>query len=611
MRKLILKKLNNVSFGNRILFFVLLLLVIPVLLIGYMLHISKNSEMALLENQKKTLNMAAYRIEQEIPGSLSSYLESQGAAKLSREEQRIILGKMVNGVIGSVHRDYPNVHMGIYCKELDVFYDGTERLNENYSLRRKKAFDETLEKQQDVFQNVGSEEGGIVEIYKPFVRDNRVEGVIRIADYLSEVGYYTKRREVETIVYAVILTLIVTGIGGSMLLFRQFVDQVHHIRDGVNLLENNLSKTLTAAPGELGEIVNAVNRFAKKISDLNLYNQTMLLSINDAILVVDAAGKLIIASNMAKEIFNLPPDFFYKHYAEVLPVDPPFADYMRRTLEDNWYSKDLLVVWHTEAKELLQLLLSASPLLDAQDNIIGAVLTVHDITERVKLRERVHRQERLAALGKLVAGVAHEIRNPLTSISCYIQHWQDQNIPSPKALSTMFREVTRLDTIVDQLLYFAKPAEAKFIKKDINFLIEDVLGFFQEVYKDKCNFVRNYQSNLPLVWIDPEQIERVLANMFFNAMQAIQEEITVTVSTEYCAAKDKVYVSVSDTGCGIPPENLAQLFDPFFSTRPKGTGLGLAIAHEIIQAHGGHIEVESEVGRGAKFSFYLKTKEED
>ena len=605
--------LSSVGFGNRILIFVLMLLGLPLLLAGYMLNIIKNSELSLLEHQKATLNQAAYQFDQSIEGSLRNYMEKPELVNKSREDQMLILGQMINKVIKDVQKEYPNVHIGLYCHELDVYYDGTQRLSENFSLRRKKAFDESYGKGQTVIQIVGQEEGGIVETYKPFTRGGQIEGVIRVAEYLSEVGFYGKRKQVETTAYTIIIAVILLGISGSLLLFRQFVAQVHNIRDGVRHLENDLTQALNPAPGELGEIVNAVNRFAQKIADLNLYNEIMMASIEDAILVVDTEGKVMIANNMAKKTFNLPDKCFNTQFENLFTHDSPFIELIRKTLKENRQFKDLHISWSNDFHMVLQLLLNTSPLMDGHEKVLGAVLTCHDITERIKLREKMQRQERLASLGKLVAGVAHEIRNPLTSISCYIQHWQDQKSPSPKALLTMHREVARLDSIVDQLLYFAKPAEAKFVNKDINILIEEVLGFFCEVYQGRFNMIKDMDYNLPLIWMDPEQIERVLVNILFNSIQAMPEGGTITVNTSNsCYNKDEtVCVSVVDTGSGIPQQHLAHLFDPFYSTRPKGTGLGLAIAHEIVQGHGGHIEVESEVGRGAKFSIYLKMKDVD
>ncbi|WP_347487957.1 two-component system sensor histidine kinase AtoS [Desulfoscipio sp. XC116] len=601
---------KNVYFGNRILIFVSLLLVLTVLLTVYLMSIISNSELSLLEHQKARLNQAAYLFDQNLDGSLYDYLDGRHAESKSKQEQMLVMGEYLNEAIGKVHREYPEVHIGLYYKDLDIFFDGTQRFGENYSLRRKKAFDVVLENKNALTQSLGEEEGGVVEVYKPFTRNGRVEGVIRSAEYLGETSYYSKRKEIEYTVYSIISFVIITGISGAVLLFRQLVSQVENIKNGVKLLESDLNQTLPTAPGELGEIVDAINGFAHKISDLNLYNETMLATIDDAILVVDVHGRVMIANKMAVKLMGLPEDCRDMDYLELLPTGSPFAELIGRTMEDKNNFKDLHISWANNGNHnTLELLISTSLLKSIRGSMLGVVLLCRDITERLRLREKAHRQERLASLGKLVTGVAHEIRNPLTSISMYIQHWQNRHEPNQRALATMQREVSRLDAIVDQLLYFAKPGEAKFVQKDINVLVEDVLGFFNEIHQGKFSLIRNLKDGIPQVWIDPEQIERVLANILFNALQSMPESGTITVSTGYYGDAEEVFVSIKDTGRGIPREHLGHLFDPFFSTRPKGTGLGLAIVHEIIQVHGGHIEVESEVGKGTELIFYLKTKE--
>lgn len=601
--------MSSKSFGNRILILVSLLLVLPVLLSIYMMHIIKNSELSLLEHQKARLNQAAYLFDQSISGSLDDYLAARGASGKNRKERINILGPLINEAIENVKKEYPEMHIGLWHKELDVFFDGTTRFDENFSLRRKKAFDETLSNQKEIVNSLGPEEGGIVEIYKPFTRGGKVEGVIRSAEYLSETGFYGKRKRIEGTVYVFMAAVIVLGIGGAMIFFRQLVYQVQFIKDGVKKLESDLTATIPRADGELGDIVEAINGFAHKIADLNLYNEVMLATIDDAILVVDVEGRVVIANNMARTIFKLPENCTGLPYEELFPPGAPFTALLGRTLRENLNLKDLQVNWVNNHHGKLDLRLSISILLDRADRTIGAVLFCRDITERLRLEERLHRQERLASLGKLVAGVAHEIRNPLTAISFYIQHWQNQNKPNPRALATMYREVARLDAIIDQLLYFAKPAQAKFEKYDINIMIENILAFFGEIHQGRFNLVKDLSPLLPEVLVDPEQIERVLVNILFNAIQAIPEGGTIIICTKSLPEEGQVKVSISDNGCGIPREHLPHLFDPFYSTRPKGTGLGLAIAHEIVQAHGGHIEVESEVGQGTEFSFYLKTGE--
>ncbi len=600
------------NFGNRILALVSLILVFTILLSLYMLHTIKNSEISLLEHQKARLQQAAYAFDQSLEKSLHQYIAEQQAEGKSRAEKIEIVARYVNEIINDLKKEYPDVHIGLYVAELDVFYDGTQRFHENFSLRRKKAFEETIENKTTLVQDVGYQEGGIIEVYKPLVRAGRVEGVIRSAEYLSEIGFYNKRRQVEYTIYTLVGVVIAIGITGAMLLFRQLVTQVQKIKDGVRLLEYDYNRLLPEAPGELGEITAAVNRFAQKISALNLYNETMLAAIDDAILVVDTGGKIIIANSMCKKMFHLREDCWKDNFREALPKGSPFQILLDRSLKEERDFRDLQVSWaNPPGNHNVQIyLLSTFALKDGSGNLIGAVLCCRDITERVRLEERLHRQERLASLGKLVAGVAHEIRNPITSISCYIQHWQRQKNGDQRALATVHREIARLDSLVNQLLYFAKPAEARFRMHDVNSLVENVLSFFGEVFYGKYNIIKDLSPYVPPAWIDREQIERVFVNIIFNAVQAMPEGGSISVGTSAAESGEGelVRISIGDTGCGIPPENLPHLFDPFYTTRPKGTGLGLAIAHEIIQAHGGRIEVESEVGRGTIFHIFLRTR---
>jgi len=593
--------------GNKLFIFTVILLILPVFLTGYMLQIIRNSELSLLEQQKAKLNHAAYLFEQQLGGSLDDYLAGRGVLQKSRNEQLQAIHQRITKIIQNLNKDYPELHVGIYHQRLDVFFDGSGRFSENFSRRRKDAFTEVLSSGQSIINNMGGEQKAWYEVYKPFAPNGEVEGVIRVAENLAETGYYGKRQKVENTVYSIIVMTVMLGLGGSLIIFRQFVNHVNRVKEGVQQLKNDLRLALPPAPGELGVIVDAVNDLAKKILELNVYNDTMLATIEDALLVVDVNGHVVIVNCAAQKLFELPAEPKDKLYTEILPLNSPFTTLLEDTLQKGTQYMDLNVSW-ASSRGVLELVVSTD-VLKTDHGTIGAVLCCRDITERKKLQEQVHRQERLASLGKLVAGVAHEIRNPLTSISCYIQHWQKTKNPSAKALATMNREVAKLDAIVSELLYFSKPAEAKFGYHDINLVINEVLGFFAEIHQGKFNVVKTLDHSLPYAWIDREQIERVFSNILFNALQAMPQGGTIKIKTS--KSNSFIRIDITDTGCGIAREHMVHLFDPFYSTRPNGTGLGLAIAHEIIQAHGGHIEVESEVGKGATFSLYVKAGEVD
>ncbi|GEM_PF-545510 len=599
------------GFGNQLLVVIAFLLVVPVIVTLYMLHVIKNSELALVENQKAKLLRAVDELDLSTGESFNDILKKHGALNEPKAEKVRVLNNQLKTHIAEIMTRYPGVEVGFYSSELDVMLDGSENYEENFSRRRKSAFEKTINQQEPMVQTFGRSVGGILEAYKPLYRHSQLQGVIWATENLSNTNYYKKFKQVEQTSYAIIIMGIVFGLGSSLVLMQKFVKYVDQIKKGLQTLQFDLKKTLPPAPGELGEISKAINRLAIRLSDVHKYNEIMLATIDDGLLVVDSRGKVVIANSAATRILGLLPDSLEKKYTDIFPADSPFPSLLARTIEEHRQFKDVKVKWVSPSRKTLELLASTAVLMDSKQEIIGTVLCCRDVTERMRLEERVYRQERLAALGKLVAGVAHEIRNPLTSISCYIQLWQRHNNPSPRSLATMQQEVTRLDTLVNQLLYFAKPAEAKFSTQNLNQLVEKVLQFFTELYPGKYTIIKSLAVNLPPAWIDPEQIERVLMNLIFNAIQAMPDGGRLEVKTVYDAVTGAITTTVSDSGCGIAPEALSHLFDPFYSTKPKGTGLGLAIAYEIIRAHGGNIEVESKPGQGTTFRFFVQTSREE
>jgi two-component system NtrC family sensor kinase len=231
------------------------------------------------------------------------------------------------------------------------------------------------------------------------------------------------------------------------------------------------------------------------------------------------------------------------------------------------------------------------------------------------------RGEKLASVGLLASGVAHELNNPLTGILTF-SHLVRQKMPdkSPDAedMDLVIRETKRCAAIIKRLLDFAreKQPEKKFI--DLNHVIEDTVRIVEQpAHLRDIKITVDLDRTLPPIWIDADQIKQVIMNMLVNAQHAVEEKGIITVCT--CRSLDPraptqaadpmpmVKISIIDTGCGIPEENLRRIFDPFFTSKEvgKGTGLGLSVSHGIVEAHGGLIEVDSKVGEGSTFSVYL------
>jgi signal transduction histidine kinase len=261
----------------------------------------------------------------------------------------------------------------------------------------------------------------------------------------------------------------------------------------------------------------------------------------------------------------------------------------------------------------------------------GAFNHMIDTLESAKKEiERCHIQQmeraaKLASLGEIISGIAHEIKNPLTGISCAVQvfHAELNEEDSKKAVvNEILNQVNRLDRIIKDLLSYAKPKPPRFVPSDIKDIIEKGLFFvYPEAKKQNVVIDNQVTEHLPKIMIDPDQMQQVFLNIIINAIQAMPNGGMLTISAskkDYQEVKDEidrqvqsdeiVAVRFEDTGKGIPHDDLRHIFEPFFTKKAKGTGLGLSISQKIVHEHGGEVTVKSEVGKGTIFTVYLPVK---
>ena len=236
---------------------------------------------------------------------------------------------------------------------------------------------------------------------------------------------------------------------------------------------------------------------------------------------------------------------------------------------------------------------------------------VEERTQQIKeMQSVIIRSEKLASIGELAAGIAHELNNPLTGIVLHASILEESAELPPgirEDLSTITWEADRCARIVKNLLDFSRETEPRKAMNSVNDTIDQALGLVEHLASfQNIEVVKEYARDLPDLLLDPGQIEQVFINMFVNASQAMEEEGQLTLWTGLDLDGKSVLVRVEDTGKGILEENIGRIFDPFFSTKgAKGTGLGLSVSYGIIEGHGGTIEVQSEVGVGTVFTITL------
>ncbi|WP_419787055.1 two-component system sensor histidine kinase NtrB [Pseudodesulfovibrio sp.] len=242
-----------------------------------------------------------------------------------------------------------------------------------------------------------------------------------------------------------------------------------------------------------------------------------------------------------------------------------------------------------------------------------------DVTMEKEYQAKFYQAEKMATIGTLAAGVAHEVNNPLTAVSGFAEGLKrrlpklegavDQELYDDfeEYTDTIIKECARCQKIVQTLLTFSRPMMAAFTGVNVNRVVEDTIRILQHHFKShpKLKVSLSLEETLPTIYGDEAQLKQVALNLLTNAVDAIGEEGELCVSTT--SHGDGVRMSVSDTGCGIPAKNLDMLFEPFFTTKPvgKGIGIGLATCYHIVQEHGGEISVNSELGTGTCFSVIL------
>lgn len=275
------------------------------------------------------------------------------------------------------------------------------------------------------------------------------------------------------------------------------------------------------------------------------------------------------------------------------------------------------------------LLVTASPLFDNNGDIVGAIESIRDITERKKAEEElqstvkelrrtegvVREREKLAIIGQMAAGMAHEIRNPLTAVMGFAQLLKEK-CPEDETLvsyvSIIMDEVNRANGVITNFLKLARPKQPVLKKHLVHNLLEEILDVVEpQAFLTNIEVIYEGSPNLPPCMLDRNQIKQVLLNMCRNAMEAMPDGGTIRISSGFLPFDNEIYIDIKDTGCGIPGDKLKNIGVPFYSTKEDGTGLGLSISYSIINAHKGRVEVSSAEGKGTSFRILLPCHNED
>lgn len=377
-----------------------------------------------------------------------------------------------------------------------------------------------------------------------------------------------------------------------------------------------ISKSEKFSDGYSSHLINKVYNFYKSI----------IQSLNSGLIALDLEGEITFINQMAAQMLDYSKEeLLGKNIKEIFGKDDASKKCIRAIFIPHKHIDDREISLKKKNGTIISVGLSSSQIHDENNNFDGIIILFRDLTEIQHLKSQVERMDRLALMGELAAGIAHEVRNPLAGIRASAQLLQEgvKNEKFQKDIvERIIREVDKANKLLKEFFKFAKPSKPNLRFHDIEILIEGVhLLLSPEMKRQKVQFHMNMGANIPKVFVDETQLEQVFMNILLNAIEAMPEGGSINILTS-CKKFDImgkkldieeepnnqlnfVIVEISDTGVGIAEDNLEKIFNPFYSSKPTGLGLGLSISSRLVDENGGNIDVSSKIGKGTSFKIAL------
>jgi PAS domain S-box-containing protein len=393
-------------------------------------------------------------------------------------------------------------------------------------------------------------------------------------------------------------------------------DEIGHLAHAFNHMAAELARQRTALENANAEL----RRGLDELADLKGYTDNILASLTNGIVTVDLDGR-VVTLNPAAELMT---GFFAgevraRYCTEVFAQTPDVAELLMETLANRTPVLGMTLTLRRRGGRGLPVELSVSPLRGSEGKELGVIGVFRDLTRVHQLEERLRRSDRLAAVGELAAGLAHEIKNPLTALLTFSRRlrraFEDAEFRQ-KFQTVVPRELERINGIVEGLLELARPARLAFKPLRVSALLERAVELYEtRIDAQRIDVQREYARDLPTIFADHDALYQAVVNLVTNALDAMPSGGVLVLRTAWSDGESlhgrraggvrRVAIEIEDSGVGMSPAVVDRIFNPFFSTKEGGTGLGLALAHKIVDDHEGSLDVRSTPGVGTTFRLVL------
>ncbi|ENL8726217.1 two-component system sensor histidine kinase AtoS [Citrobacter amalonaticus] len=585
---------------NQMILMALLMVIVPTLSIGYIVETEGRS--AVLSEKEKKLSAVVHLLDQALGDRFTHF------TALPRDERIQALNTELGPITERITQAFPGVGAGYYNKALDAIVtyapSALYQNNVGVTIAADHPGREVMRSNAPVVFSGRQVRGDILNSMIPITRDGDVLGYIWANELTEDIQRQAWRMDVR------IMAVLAAGLLCSLLLIvlfsRRLGTNIDIITDGLSTLAQKTPAQLPNLPGELGQISRSVNALAQTLRETKTLNDLIIENAADGVIAIDRQGDVTTMNPAAEMITGYTLNELVGRPYATLFSDPHFASPVLDTLAHG--TEHLAQEVSFPARDrTIELSVTTSRIHNPNGELIGALVIFSDLTARKETQRRLAQTERLATLGELMAGVAHEVRNPLTAIRGYVQIIRQQtSLPvHQEYLSVVLKEIDSINKVIQQLLDFSRPRQSQWQQVLLNSLIEETLILVQTSgVQARITFNFEQDTGLPAIVADRELLKQVILNLLINAVQAINARGEIRIRTwQYSATQQAV--AIEDNGGGIDIALQKKIFDPFFTTKASGTGLGLALSQRIINAHQGDIHVASMPGCGATFTLIL------
>ncbi|HDO1322124.1 TPA: two-component system sensor histidine kinase AtoS [Aeromonas veronii] len=585
---------------NQMILMATLMVIVPTLLTGYL--VETEGRAAVLSEKEKNLSAVVHLLDEALGERFNHY------SQLARDERIRALNAELSPITERITQAFPGIGAGYYSKVLDAIItyapSAQHQKNIGITIALEHPGREVMRTNTPMVFSGRQVRGDILNSMIPIERHGEVIGYIWANERTEDIRRQVWQMDVK------IIAVLAAGFCCSLLLIvlfsRHFSTNIDIITEGLSMLVQQPLTQLPDLPGDLGKISRSVNSLARTLRETKTLNDLIIENAADGVIAIDRQGVVTTMNPAAEAITGYKQHSLVGQPYATLFADPHFSSPVLDTLAHGTehLAQEVSFPAHDRTIELS---VTTSRIHNANGELIGALVIFSDLTARKDTQRRLAQTERLATLGELMAGVAHEVRNPLTSIRGYVQIIRQQTtLPvHQEYLSIVLNEIDSVNKVIQQLLDFSRPRQSQWLQVNINALIEETLILVQTSgIQARIVFNTEFDTTLPMIVADRELLKQVIMNILINAVQAIGTCGEIHIRTSQYAST-QLAITIEDSGCGIDIALQKKIFDPFFTTKASGTGLGLALSQRIVNAHQGDIIVTSMPGCGATFTLIL------